>query len=893
MTFRVWRRIAEWCLGRRMTAQRRDELLGDLIEDAARRRETHGRASTGLWLIGEVRSLCRAYANTFGLDPAPRRGWSDALLQDVRYALRGYRKAPLFTAAVVLILTLGIGATTTMFGIVSAVVLRPLPFPDPDRLVRLYESLPSRGNTSISPPNFFDLRVQAQSFAGLAAFWSPDVTTTDGQGHPIKILAATCSFNLFDVLGARVALGRPFVAADDVPGAPRVVVLSDELWRQSFGADATIVGRTILIDNTRAEIIGVMPARFEFPTASTELWVPLALSPTRPPNPAIPLEAYRHYRILNVIGRLRADISPAQASADLAIVSRSLDERFPTANHQMALKAISLHDVTVGAIGPVLLVLLGAASCVLLIACANVGGLFLVRGATRERELSIRVALGAARVRLVSQLLTESVVLGLAGGLGGTMAAFGGLAWLRSVRIPEMPRGDAMHIDLTTLAFTMSIALGAGLLVGLAPALQRRARVDSVLRAAGRSAIASGHRILRQGLAVAEIAISVVLLSSAALLTETLIHLERVDVGFDPSNVLTVDRIELRRTPSDPRVTAAFYEDLMAKVRAIPGTSSVGLTLGLPLDPRARFFVDDSTFAIEGRAPTTTADRLSAALHVVSAGYFRTLGIPLVRGRWFDEHDDANAAGVMLINEAMARRFWPGQNPIGQRLTHDLAIVPGQHTTREIVGVVGDVRHFGLQNSAEPQMFVPHPQMPWPSMAVVLRTTGDPARVSEAVRSAVWSLDRTIPVPPARPLEQVIADALGQPRLRAALLGSFAIAALLLAMVGLYGTTAYGVRVRTRELGLRMALGATPRQVSRLMLRHSLILTLVGIASGLGMTLIVTRVLTTLLVGVGPMDAATFFGMAVVLLATSAVACYVPVRRVYRIDPVSAISESV
>jgi predicted permease len=876
-----------------MSVARRDELLGDLIEDVARRREAHGRLSTGLWLIREIRSLCREYADAGGTAPSPRRGWGDALWQDVWYALRGYRRTPLFTAATVLALTLGIGATTTMFAVVDAIVLRPLPFRDADRLVRVYESRPSKGDASISPPNFFDLRAQAQSFTGLAAFWSPDLTTTDGQGHPIKVLAATCSYNLFDVLGASVALGRPFAAADDVPGAPRVVVLSDGLWRQSFGADSAIVGRTILVDNTPAEVVGVMPPNFEFPTAGTELWAPLALSPSRPPNPAIPLDRYRNYRILNVIGRIRDDRSFAQASADLARASRSLDARFPASDHGMALKAVSLHEVTVGSIRPVLLVLLAAVSCVLLIACANVGGLFLVRGATRERELSIRVALGAARVRLVSQLLTESVVLGLAGGVGGTIVAFGGLAWLRSVSLPGMPRVDALHIDLTTLAFTMSIALSAGLLFGLAPALQRRARVDTVLRAAGRSAISSGHRVLRQGLVVAEIAVSVILLSGASLLTETLVHLERVDVGFTPSNVLTVDRIDLRRTPSDPRVTAAFYDDLLARVRAIPGTSSVGLTLGLPLDPRAHFYVDDSTFSIEGRGLTTAADRPSAALHVVSADYFKTLGIPLLRGRWFDDRDQASGAGVMLINEAMARRFWPGQNPVGQRLTHDLAIVPGQQTTREIVGIVGDVRHFGLQDSAEPQMFVPHPQMPWPSMAMVLRTTGDPARVSEAVRSAVWSLDRTIPVPPARPLDHVIADALGQPRLRAALIGSFAIAALLLAMVGLYGTTAYSVRARTRELGLRMALGATPREVSRLMLRHSLLLTLAGIAVGLGVAVVGTRVLATLLFGVGPMDAETFSGIATVLLVTSAVACYVPVRRVYRIDPVSALSENV
>jgi putative ABC transport system permease protein len=667
-------------------------------------------------------------------------------------------------------------------------------------------------------------------------------------------------------------------------------VLGHGLWQRLFGGDPGIVGRQVLLDSTPTEVVGVMPAGFDFPVPNTELWVPLSLSRTKPPNPAIPAGRYRGYRILSVVGRLRPGVSLAQAETDLAGVSRVLDQQFPESNHQMIARAIPLHEVLVGSLRPSLLVLLGAVTCVLLIACANVGSLFLARGLGRAREMSIRMALGAERSRLARQLLTESLLLSLTGGLAGVILASWSFGWLLGLAPAETVRVPYSSIDGATIAFTMAMAVVAGLAFGIAPALRRSGHFHHTLRGAGRGAVSDGRLRGRQLIVIAEVALSLVLLIGAGLLIQSLIRMEQVDLGFRGSNVLTVDRIELPRNRATPEASAAFFDQLLTKIRAIPGTASAGLTLGLPLDPKAHFFVDESPFSIEGGPTLRPSDRPSAPLHVISADYLATIGVPLVQGRWFDARDRERAPGVMLINEAMARRFFPGANPVGRRITHDLSIVPGQPASREIIGVVGDVRHFGLEQPTEPQMFVPHLQMPWPSMAVVLRTELEGTRVDASVREAVWSLDRTIPVPPARPLDHLVVDALGQPQFRAGLLGAFAAAALCLAMIGLYGTMAHAVQMRTREIGLRIALGATPRQASRMVLRSGLALALVGIAFGLAGALALTRVLSTMLFGVGSNDPATFVGVPVLLIALTWVACCLPARRVYRIDPIAAIN---
>jgi putative ABC transport system permease protein len=818
--------------------------------------------------------------------------------QDVRIAVRGYLKKPLFTLVVLAILGLGIGANSAIFSIVNGVLLRPLDYPRAGELVSARQINRDTGRRrSISPPDYFDLKDRTRAFSGVAAYWSPSISISGAGGDPEKVLAATCSFDLFAVLGVAPGAGRGFIADDDVAGARRVAVLGHGLWQRRFGGDPSAIGRELILDGVPTLIVGVMPDGFAFPVAGTELWVPLRLSRTQPPNPAIRPEHYRSYRILNVVARLRPGVTVEQSQSELGAIGDQLERAYPDANRRSTFAVTPLQDTVVAPIRPALLLLLAAVGCVLLIACANVGSLLLVRAAGRAREMAIRMALGAGRGRLVRQMLVESVVLAIAGGAVGLVVGAWTLDLLLRLAPAGIPRLDGVRMDATVIGFTFGIAVLAGVIFGIAPALQIRAhRLHEALLASGRGLVAASNQRVRQLLVVGEIALSLMLLIGAVLLIQSFARVQRVDTGFRASSVLTVERIELPLARSSPEASAAFFDGLEGRLRAIPGVESAGVTLGLPLDPRARFFVDESTFTFSsgaGAPPIPPSQRPQAPVHVVSPDYFATIGAPLVRGRWFTERDRATAPGVVIINDAMARQFWPGENPIGRRITHDLSIVPGQQTTREIVGVVGDVRHFGIERPAEPQMFVPHAQMPWPSMAVVIRSPLDASHLTAAVRQAVWSVDATIPVPPLRPMDQALADAVGQPRLRAWLLGLFAATAILLAMTGLYGTMAYAAQQRTREIGLRIALGATPRQATGLLLGSGLRLAAIGIGAGLAGSIGVARALSTMLFGVRASDPATFIAVPVMLGLVAAVACYLPARRARRIDPIAAINADV
>jgi putative ABC transport system permease protein len=814
------------------------------------------------------------------------------LWQDVGVAVRGYAKQPLFTVVVLAILALGIGATSAIFTLVYSVLVRPLDYPRASELVSLSQRSQKTGERrSISPPNFFDLREQTHTLEAIAAYWTPSVTISGPGGDPEKVLAATCSHTLFSVLGVGAIAGRGLVEDDDEMGARRVTVLGHGLWQRRFGGDVRAVGRELMLDGVPTLVVGVMPPGFAFPVAGTELWVPLRLSRTQPPNPAIKAEAYRGYHILNVVARLGPGVTLERSRAEFAAVSAELGRTYPDANRETEVAVDGLQDMIVGPVRPALLLLLGAVGCVLLITCANVGSLLLVRAVGRSREITIRMALGADRGRLVRQMFTESVVLALSGGGLGLVASAWALDLLLKLAPAGMPRLDHVGIDGAVVAFTLLVAVAAGLLFGLAPAFQIRAHpLRATLLASGRGLVAGSHQRARQVFVVGEIALSLILLVAAVLLIQSFGLVQRVDTGFHASSVLMLDRIELPRSRVSAASSTAFFEALVGKLRAIPGVESAAVTLGLPLDPRAQFFVDQSTFSIAGEPPVPVAERPAAHLHVVGTDYFATIGVPLKAGRWFADRDRAEAPGVVIVNEAMARRFWPNQNPIGRRLTHDLVIVPGQQASREVVGVVGDVRHFGLEQSSGPQMFVPHAQMPWPSMAIVLRTPLEAQALSAAVRQAVWSVDAAVPVPPLRGMEHLLADAVGQPRFRAWLLGLFAGTAVVLAMIGLYGTMAYVAQQRTREIGLRIALGATPRQATAPMLRSGLTLAAIGTALGLAGSLAATRTLSTMLFGVGVNDPATFIGVPLALLFVAAVACYLPARQARRLDPLKAIN---
>jgi len=815
-----------------------------------------------------------------------------SFLQDVRIAMRGYLAKPLFTIVVLSILGLAIGANSAIFSVVNTVLIRPLEYRGASELVSVAErDRTTQRRRSISPPNYFDLKEQARSFAGVAAYWSPSINLSGDGGDPEKALAATCSSDLFSVLGVPPLIGRALTKDDDVPGARQVVLLGHGLWKRRFGGDPNAVGRETKLDGTPTLIVGVMPPAFDFPVAGTELWVPLRLSRTQPPNRAIPPERYRQYRILNVVARLNPGVSVERAGLEMSAIAARLEADYPEANRRANLAVVPLQDTVVAAARPALLILLAAVACVLLIACANVGSLLLVRAAGRTREITIRMALGADRGRLVRQMLTESLVLAAAGGVVGLMVSAWTLDLLLRFAPAGIPRLERVHMDGGVVAFTFLIAIGAGVMFGLAPAFQIRAhRLQDALLASGRGLVSAAHQRGRQALTVAQIALSLMLLVSAMLLIQSFARMQRVDVGFRASSVLTVERIELPRSRASAEASAAFFDGFVTRLREVPGVESAAVTLGLPLDPRARFFVDESTFSIAGDAPVPPAQRPAAPIHVVSPEYFETIGVPLRQGRAFTERDRAASPGVVIINEAMADRYWPNQNPIGRRITHDLVIVPGQSTTREIVGVVGNVRHFGLEQRPEPQMFVPHTQMPWPSMAAVIRTPLDAAHISAAVRQAVWSVDDTIPVPPLRAMDEAFADAVGQPRFRAWLLGLFAAAAILLAMTGLYGTMAFAAQQRTREIGLRIALGATPTQATARLLRSGLTLTALGTAIGLAGSLAVARALSSLLFGVSAADPATFIGVPAILVAIAWLACYLPARQARQLDPIRAIN---
>ncbi len=814
-----------------------------------------------------------------------------AFWNDVRHTVRAYGRTPFFTFVAVATLTLGIGSTTTIFSVLDAVVLRPLPYPQPAELVAIAQLQRDTGALlPVSPPNYFDLQEQSRVFVHVAAYGTPSVNISGAGGEPEKILAASVSHDLFAVLGVAPAIGRALTADDTVPGAPRVAVIGHGLWQRRFAGDIAVLGRELLLDNAPTVIVGVMPPAFDFPARGTDLWIPLRLSRTQPPNPGIPAAAYREYRILSVVARLRPRVPLDAARQEVMRLGDALAREYPAANHGLTIAVTSLRDDVAGPARAALLIMFAAVACLLLIACANVSGLILVRAAARSRELAVRRAMGASRGRLAGQMLTESAVLAAAGGVCALLFsswALDAFVWLAPAGIPRL---ENVHLDFRVAAFAIAVATAAGLLFGLVPALQVHRRVEQdALRSGGRGMVTGANRRTRHALVVVEVALSTMLLVGGSLLIQSFVRLSRVDTGLRPAAAVAVDRIELPGR-AQPR-SGAFFDQLLARLRDAPGIDAAGATIGVPLDPRGRFFVDDSTFSIARRPPAPVGQRPSAALHVVSGDYFAAAGIPLRRGRAFDARDRSDAPGVVVINEAMARRYWPNEDPIGQTLTHDLTILPDQMATRQVVGVVGNVRHFGLDQPSEPQMFIPHLQMPWPSMALVLRTSLPIERVNSIVREAVHGLDATLPVPPARRMDQVMSDALGQPRFRAWLVGLFAGAALLLAMVGLYGTIAFMVHQRTRELGLRMALGASPQQTMRLVLSFGLKLAGAGAVIGLISAVAATRVLATMLFGVGPTDPATFVVAPLSVVVVAAVACYLPVRRIRRIEAWKALND--
>ncbi len=798
------------------------------------------------------------------------------LWQDLRYGLRMLIKHPGFAAVAVSALALGIGANTAIFSVVNAVLLRPLPYRNPERLVMVWEDHRGRGGPErewLSPADWQDWREQNQVFERIAAMldWGPTLT---GQAEPESLVGAAVSHDMFAALGSEPTLGRSFRPEEDRAGAERVVVLSHGLWQRRFGSDPRIIGQALMLSGDSYTVVGVMPAGFKFPViANAELWRTL--------RPALNPGCQRGCVVLRAIARLKPEATLERARTEMTAIARRIEEQYPQSNKGVGATLIPLHEQLVGNLRDAMLVLLGAVAFVLLIACANVANLMLARSAAREKEMAIRAALGAGRTRIVRQLLTESVLLALVGGALGLLLAYWMVDLLVSFSPPSALRVDEIAIDGRVLGFTLGLALLTGLVFGLAPAVQvSRTDLNHSLKEGGRDAPsgARGGR-LRGALVAAELALALMLLVGAGLLIKSFVMLQRVDPGFNPDQVLTLNvALPSINYPDRPQITA-FYTQLLDRIKALPGVQSVGTTSSLPLGGND----SDTDFVIEGRPPSPPGQQPVAWYGLVSPDYFRALGMRLVRGRVFTERDDEKASRVVIISEAMARRYFPAEDALGKRLG------TGPNAWREIVGVMADVKQFGLEIDARPTMYLPDRQSPARAMTVVVRTTAEPLQLAAAVRAAVWEGDKNLAMAKVMPMAQLVSTSIAQPRFILLLLGIFAGVALALAAVGIYGVMSYTVTQRTREIGVRMALGARPRDVLRLVVGQGLLLTALGVGIGLAGAVGLTRLMRTLLFGVQPTDPATFALIALLLAGVALLACYLPARRAAKVDPMVAL----
>ena len=862
--------------------QRTRELMAEGMSPSAAREE----ALRVFGDAGRVRRECQEIGRRRERGRRRLEAFSE-LRQDATFALRQLRKAPGFTLVAVLTLALGIGATAAIFSILYAVVLRPLPFPHPERLVHLWAVDQGEDARSISPGNFLELRRSARSFEHLSASPGLDASfNLTGDGEPERIVGSRVSAGHFATFGVRPALGRTFSAPEDEPGRNQVAVLSHQLWRGRFGANPEVVGRSILLNGLPHAVIGVMPAAFDLQAKGTELWVPLALGADEEAN-------YGH-SYLRVLGRLKPGVSPAEAGAELVAIAKRLEEISPESNKSKGLRVEPYVDRLLGGWRKRLLVLLGAVGCVLLIACVNVANLLLARGAARSREMAVRAALGAGQGRIVRQLLTESLVLGLAGAVAGVGVAFLGLRFLVAIGPPGVPRLDQAAIDGTVLACTMALGLAASVLFGLVPAL-RTARPDlqSMIKEGGRSLGTGAPRDrVRSALLAAEVALALVLLAGAGLLIQSAVRLDQVETGFDSRGVLTAQlALPGADYPEVPRALATV-ERVIAELEGLPGVESAAATSILPLSG----WNTSSTTEIEGH-PRERGEELDGSTRTVSRGYFRTMGIPLLRGRDFTAADREGAPRVVIVNETLARIGWPGEDPIGKRLSYytDDEDEPVWH---EVVAVAGDIRQTGLNVEVRPELYIALAQSGsnrWGgdqsvSVALAVKTAGDPAGQTSAVRQAVRSVDPRLPIFAVATMEEIRRESVATTRFNMLLLTALGLIGLVLAAVGIYGVIAYFVSQRTQEIGLRMALGATQGRVLAMVVLQALRPVLVGLVVGVAGAAVATRLLSSLLFGVTATDPPTFAGVVLVLFSAALLASYLPAQRAARVDPTRALA---
>jgi putative ABC transport system permease protein len=805
--------------------------------------------------------------------------------QDIRYGIRMLFKAPSVSIVATIALALGIGANTAIFSVVNAVLLRPLPFSNSETLMNVWETDSTRGyqRGSASYPNFVDWRDQSHSFERMSTYHTNDFIMT-GRGESTRLQGAVVNADLFPLLGVNPIIGRAFLPDEDKPGETgRVVLLSQQLFQSRFNSDPNVVNQSLVLDGKNYTIVGVMPEAFQFPIQNNpvELWTTVALD--REGKEPITDERGAHY--MNVIARLKPGVAKEQAQAEMTSISARLEQQYPDKDLHKSSRVESTLEALVGDIRPALLILLGAVGCVLLIACANVANLLLARAMTRHKEMAIRSALGASRLRVVRQLLTESVLLSLAGGGLGLFLAVWWSDLLVNLGKENIPRALQVGLDWRVLAFTLIVSVVTGVVFGLVPAIHSsKTELTESLKEGGRGSGEGARRNRVRGvLVVSELAIAVVLLVGAGLLIQSLWRLRHVSPGFESQNLLTfVVGIPEVKYPTEKQ--AQFYHELVARVGTLPGVRSATSVIPLPLSGDL-FRI---SFETEGR-PVAKGDQPSADFFAIGDDYFKTLGVTVLKGRDFTERDNKASSGVIIVNQTFARKFFPNEDPIGKRIKPGISTDLDKPVMREIVGVVSDVRNRNLSSDLREGFFVPSRQLPFNQMTMIVRTTSDPHSVITAVQNEVHSMDQELPVYSIKTMDEYISATVAAPRFNATLLVIFAIVALVLTIVGLYGVMSYSVAQRTNEIGIRMALGAQTRDVLRLIVSQGFKLVLIGLVIGLAGAFGLMSIISSLLFGVTWKDPLTFATVAVLLAFVALLACYIPARRATRLDPLNAL----
>ncbi len=841
-----------------------DLLTEKKMREGMNEREARHAAMVEVGGIEQVKEEVRAGRTGFALE---------TFFQDLRYGLRSLHKKPGFTLTAVIALALGIGANTAIFSVINGVLLRSLAYRDADNIVMVWEHSfqRSRMQNSVSPANFLDWLKRSASFQQIAASWDTRVNLTS-LGEPEELLVQRVSADFFQVLGVPAQIGRWFVADDDKPGANPVVILSHDLFQGRFGGNPAIIGQPVTMSGRSLTVIGVMPSGFHFLNTQIQAWIPLALDPAS--------DWRKQGRYLRSVARLKSGVTIQQAQTELDGIAKQLEREYSDYNKGWGVNLVPMHAQIVGDIRPVLLVLLAAVAFILLIACANVANLLLARAAARQKELALRAALGAGRMRLVRQMLTESVLLAVMGGALGVFLAYWGVQLLVALAPDNIPRLREITIDPRVLGFTFAVSLLTGLIFGLVPALQSsRPDLNDALKEGARGS-SGGNRLVRNLFVVTEMALALILLVGAGLMLRSFSQLHQVKTGFDTDNVLTL-RVQLPMAKyREPQQRAEFFKRAQERLATLPGVKSVGAISYLPLTGLA----SSTVFNLAGQPELPPNESPGTEVRIITPGYFSAMGIPLVKGRTFDERDGADSR-VLIINETMARKFFPGQDPIGQRL-----IVNWEpKVADEIVGVVGDVKETALAEEANPAIYWPHPREPYQFMNFVLRAAIDSARLSAAATKEIHALDPDQPVSDIRTLDQVVAKSIARPRFNALLLAIFAGVALVLASVGIYGVMNYSATQRTQEIGIRMALGAKPTDILRLVVGYGMKLALIGIVIGVIASLALTRVMANLLFGITATDVPTFLCVSFLLTVVALLANYIPARRATRIDPVRSL----